>query len=416
MHHPTSLRSRVIRSAMIPVSFLFVAASGCADQQLTEPIIDRVARSQSVPFNRFFLAWGQKYSTGPVETQLFALDTRQDRQFAPFEANPEVLAFAKAYPGQLYINGDEIDQYCLAPSEYARMYHDFVVAVRAVDPRARFSPSGFAEPNDHCCPEPITDECRWNSHSVVFADQFYNAYSTKYGVAPPVDEWRFHDFGITVGVGNVAAWWARVDFAAKWSVGHGANMVLGAWGFPGWAEPISDFREHLKQAIGLISSDSRIKGAVYWTYQPWIHSPHYLANDDGSLTAEGETFVNPLTDVPAGVTAVASSNGRAKIQWSNTTSAWGSEVEFWVQTPASGSFVYRNTERVQNPGSSESPLVIFSKGDKVKARVRYYNAFGQAQWSGFSEPLLIESGKASSSSGKSALPCFSSKRIQSQCG
>jgi len=399
---------------MSPVVLLCLMVLGCSDQEPTVPVLESVVRrTQTVPFHRFFIAWSQNYSSSPVATQVFALDTRQDRQFAPFEVNTGVLAFARANPGRLYINGDEIDQYCVAPSEYARMYHDFVVSVREADPTARFSPSGFAEPNDHCCPEPVTEACRWNSHSVVYADEFYSAYAHRYGVAPPVNEWRFHDFGITVGVGNVAGWWSRVDFAASWSVNHGANMVLGAWGFPGWAEPISDFREHLKQAIGLISSDPRINGAVYWTYQPWIHSPHYLANEDGSLTAEGETFVNPLTDTPRAPAMVQSANGSAKLQWSNTTAAWSSEVEFWVQTPSSNSFVYRNTARVESPGASETPLAVFSKGDKVKARVRYYNAFGQAAWSSFSDPVVIDSGKASTA-GSGPLPCFLSKRIQSQ--
>lgn len=391
MQYLKSLRSKCSRPAIISAALLCVIVSGCADQPPTAPKLPPVARTSTVPFNQFFLAWSQSYSSGPVQTQVFAVDTRLERQFAPFEADQGVLNFARSHPGQLYINGDEIDQYCVAPSEYARMYHDFVGAVRGVDPTARFSPSGFAEPNDHCCPEPVSDACRVSMHSINFADQFYTAYVQRYGVAPPVNEWRFHDFGITISVGDVAEWWARVDREASWSVAHGANMVLGAWGFPGWVQPIAAFQEQLKQAFGRIMNDERIVGAVYWTREPWIHSPHYLQNGDGSLTPEGQTFVNPLTDVPAGTAIVDAGNGQAKLSWSNTTWAWAAEVEFWVQSPGASSFVYRKTERVASLGAAETPLVVFNSGESVKGRVRYYNVYGQAAWSSFSDAVTMQS-------------------------
>jgi hypothetical protein len=121
--------------------------------------LPRIARSlSSVPFNRFFIAWSQSYGSGPIQTQEFAIDSRQDRQWADFVAHPPVLSFASANPGRLYINGDEPDQYCLAPEDYAVMYHDFVEAIRGADPTARVSPAGFAEPNDRCCPVPMAEE------------------------------------------------------------------------------------------------------------------------------------------------------------------------------------------------------------------------------------------------------------------
>ena len=83
MHHPKSFRSKCARSAMIPAALLCVLVSGCADQQQptgpTPPAV--VARASSVPFNKFFLAWSQTYRSSPIETQIFALDTRLDRQF-----------------------------------------------------------------------------------------------------------------------------------------------------------------------------------------------------------------------------------------------------------------------------------------------------------------------------------------------
>ena len=396
MHHPKLLRSKCVRSAMIPAALLCVIVSACADQQPTGPNqqptgprLPSVARSVNVPFDKFFVAWSQSYSSGPIELQMFALDTRQDRQYGGWWPEERVLSFARANPGRLYINGDEPDQTCIAPYDYAGIYHDFVAGVRGADPTARFSPAGFAEPNYHCCPLPGEEPCISSMHSISYADQFYNAYVERYGVAPPVDEWRFHDFGITFAIGDLNGWWSRVDSEAAWSVSHGANMVLGAWGFPGWSEPTSVFQEHLKQAIGRLSNDKRINGAAYWSYGPWVHSPHFLANDDGSLTPEGQTMANPLTDIPTGVKIVGSANARATLRWSNTTSAWAAEAEFWVQAAGSNSFVYHSTELVAGPGARQTPFVLFNVGDSVKARVRYYNVYGQAAWSPFSNTELM---------------------------
>src|SRR5207253_11311958 len=79
--------------------------------------------------------------------------------------------------------------------------------------------------------------------------------------------------------------------------------------------------------------------------------------------------------------------GTAKLQWSNTTLAWPTEVEFWVQPPGSNSFVYHNTERVTGPGATETAFDVFNSGDIVKGRVRYYNVYGQAAWSSFSNTV-----------------------------
>jgi hypothetical protein len=400
MHHLKSLRSKRVRSAMIPAALLCIVVSGCADQQPTGPRLLRIARTYDVPFNRFFIAWSQSYSSSPIQTQVFALDVRQDRQYSDLWPDQTVLSFASANPGRLYIDSDEPDQWCITPSDYADIYHDFVAAVRGADPTARVSPAGFAEPNYHCCPPPGEEPCLSTMHSIGYADQFYNAYVKRYGVAPPVNEWRFHDFGIVFTIGDVNGWWSRVDKDAAWSVSHGANMVLGAWGFNAWSEPVSDAQEHMKQAIGRLLNDKRINGAVYWSYGPWVDSRWYLVNEDGSLTPEGQTFVNPLTDIPTGVKIVGSANRQATLRWSNTTSAWAAEAEFWVQAPGSNSFVYHNTELVAGPGAKQTPLVVFNIGDSVKGRVRYYNVYGQAAWSSFSNTVLM------ALAAKSPLFCF----------
>ncbi len=393
MHQPKSLLSKCVRSAMIPAALLCVIVPGCADQQLTSPTlaskVSPAAGLYGVPFNKFFVAWSKSFSSGPIQTQLFALDPRQDRQYADWWADQSVLSFASANPGRLYIVGDEPDQSCMAPSEYAGIYHYFVTTVLRTDPAARFSPAGFTEPNKECCP-PGDEACQSRVHSIGYADQFYKAFVQRYGAAPLVHEWRFHDFGISFADGDVNGWWSRVDSEAAWSVAHGANMVLGAWGFITWEQPTSAFQDYMKQAIGRLSNDKRINGAVYWHRDRELNAAHYLENNDGSLTPEGQTFVNPLTDVPAGVGIVGSPNGQAKLQWSNTTSAWAAEAEFWVQASGSNSFVYSKTQLVAGPGARQTPFGGFKNGDIVKGRVRYYNAYGHAAWSSFSNTLVTQ--------------------------
>jgi hypothetical protein len=406
MQHPKLLRSKCVRYAMIPaVALLCVIVSACADQEPTGPALPSIARNYSVSFDKFFLAWSQNHSSSPIQTQMFALDARQDRQYVDWYVDSRVLSFARANPGRLYIIGDEPDQWCVPAYDYAGTYHDAVAAVQGADPTARFSPAGFAEPNHYCCPN--DEPCR-SMHAISYAQQFYDAYVQRYRVAPPVNEWRFHNFGLSFGAGDVSGWWWEIDQAAAWSVAHGANMVLGAWGLLGWNEPMSDHQEHMKQAIGLLMNDTRINGSVYWSYEQWAGEHHYLLNGDGSLTPEGQTFVNPLTDIPTGLKVVGSANGQAKLRWSNTTSAWPAEVEFWVKAPGSNSFVYRASERVAGPGASQSPFVVLNNGDRVMGRVRYYNIYGQAAWSAFSDPVSLAMAEPDQGSvvGKRPLTCF----------
>ena len=178
-------------------------------------------------------------------------------------------------------------------------------------------------------------------------------------------------------------------------------MVLGGWGLHGWPakESSAAFQEHLKQAMGRLMNDKRIISAAYWSYEPWTESPRPLANADGSLTTEGKTFANPLSDTPTDVKIAASANGNAKAQWSNTTAAWGSEVEYWVAPPGSQTFAARATELVSGAGASQSPSVAFNSGESVKARVRYYNAFGQGSWSGWSNTVVLTVSTAGSEGG-----------------
>jgi hypothetical protein len=395
MYHPKSSRSNRVRIAMTRVVLAGVAATACVEQPATGPDLqqsDRTRRSsvaQSNDQRDFFTAWSRGYSSYPIQTQMFALDDRQDRQYVDWYPTEAVLAFARAYPGHLYIHGDEPDQWCMDPHEYAGMYHNFVSQIRGADPSARVSPAGFAEPNARCCADENDEACKQAKHSVSYAQQFYDAYKARYGAAPRVDEWRFHDFGIAYQSGDLDGWWARINKAAEWSVAHGANMVLGGFGFHGWREPVPVFREQLKQAMGRLAADTRINGAVYWSYEPWVESPRPLVNEIGGLTAEGETYANPLTDVPVNLKLVGSADGHAKLRWSNTTSAWGAEVEFYFQNPASGAYEFDRARIVPALGATETPFVALRVGDVVKARVRYQTRHGQGSWSSFSNAVVV---------------------------
>jgi hypothetical protein len=362
-------------------------AAGCTENP-TSPIGKSAPQSAAktvLSGDPFFIAWSASYSSDPIQTQVWSgPDAREYRQYTGMYADGGLLAFAAANPGKLYINGDEPDQSCISPYDYAGIYHDYVAALRGADPSARVSPAGFAEPNDVCCNG--DPDCFNNMHSVGYADQFYNRYFERYSVVPPVDEWRFHDFGLGYQ-GNIAAWWSRVSSEAAWSVSHGANMVLGSWGFLNWDEPWSTFQSHMQEAMNLVRNDGRINQAVWWSYEN-TGNPHYLANADGTLTPEGQTYANPVTQIPSGVTLAGSSGAHAKLRWTNTSSIWGIEAEFWVQPGGSGSFVYNNTDLVA-AGGTETPVEAFTLGDRVQGRARYYSGNSVGSWSPFSNIVFM---------------------------
>lgn len=239
---------------------------------------------RELPLN-FFQAWSQSHSDGPIPTQTFSCDARQSRQFVDWYVKPADLEFARAHPGQLYIIGDEPDQFCQPPSQYAETYHMAVEAIRAVDPTARFSPAGFAEVNGHCCLSTEYSPCWEAVHSINYAQRFLDAYRIAYNATPPVAEWRFHDFATRYPSGALEDWWKRIDSMAAWSVAHGAPMVLGSWGFLGWRESDVD----LIRAAQLLLADERIVGAVWWSLEPWEETTHPLIVN-GVLTPIGEIY------------------------------------------------------------------------------------------------------------------------------
>lgn len=113
-------------------------------------------------------------------------------------------------------------------------------------------------------------------------------------------------------------------------------------------------------------------------------------NDAGNGTyssiSNASTAVYIPTEIPSNVHMAGAAGGQEKVQWTNTSSLWGIEVEFWVDN-GSGTFVYNNTALVA-ANLNESPYSTFTIGYLVKGRARYYNASGNGEWSGFTSIAL----------------------------
>jgi len=221
-----------------------------------------------------FFAWAQTWD-GRIPVQLMTLDARQERQYTCDAQS--AAQFASAHPGHLYIACDEPDIHLDAwgtPSDYAVYYHNFVVHVSAADPTAKFSPAGFA----------LTSP---GLHYVEYAQAFHDAYSALYGSPPPVAEWRFHAFICTPD--NLAYWKQKVTEAAEWSVNHGAQMTLGSFGMP-CATPDPDITDAMWEMYYHIKATPDIVSAVWWS-SDWHEWPHTLTNPDGSLSPEGQIYI-----------------------------------------------------------------------------------------------------------------------------
>jgi hypothetical protein len=216
----------------------------------------------------------------------------------------------------------------------------------------------------------------------------------RFGSTPPVQEWRFHDFGLDK-IGDVSGWYTRVSSEAAWSVSHGANMVLGSWGFldwnaaNGWNQPLSVFLDDMKQAMALVLNDTRINQAVWWSYENTGYS-HFLHNSDSSLTAEGQVYSNVIpADIASSVTASTVPGARARLQWTNTTADWGIEAEFWMAPAGSSTFSPTTPTEKVAPGGTATGYNGFPNGSQVKGRVRYYNRLGNGPWSPFSNVVTV---------------------------
>ncbi len=327
--------------------------------------------SITAPSEPFFIAWSyEPFRTSPIQTQATSMNPGQYRIYTGFSATPELLSFASTYPGRLYIHGDEPDQACMAPYDYAGYYKPYVDAILAVDPTAKFSPAGLAEPNAYCCP-PGDTACYNSMHSTSYAQKFYDQYIARYGVPPRVNEWRFHNLGLNP-VNDYATWKSQVQAMAAWSVAHGAPMYLGSWGFLWWSQPQAQLLSHVHDAMEFLMADGRINGAAWWSYED-TSTPRYLKNSDGSLTPEGERYANGPMSIWISGPACAS--------------AWTTHE--WYAVPSGGVPPYSYNWYVLGWGwwSSDNPMTYTNGDSPFTIRVDVTEKYGVVRSTTLTVPI-----------------------------
>lgn len=107
----------------------------------------------------------------------FLLGTRSGMSVDPDSLAPLV----DRHPGTLWLIGNEPDciwQDNVEPEEYARIYHDFYILIKARDPTSQVSPGGIVQPT------PL--RLQW-------LDRVLAAYQDRYSETMPVDVWNIHN-------------------------------------------------------------------------------------------------------------------------------------------------------------------------------------------------------------------------------
>lgn len=173
---------------------------------------------------------------------------------------------AEQFPSSLFFFGDEPDS-SLPADEYARVYQQFVDAIKSGSPTARVSPAGFT-----------FDNRIYGSKLTDYAQKFFDSNNAS------IDEWRFHYFSSDPNCyDNIYA------PLADWCAQHGGlSLVLGSFGMPGTPQD-TDITLALQTQMKQIKSDDRIAEAVYWSYNFTEYGNHLLVNGD-ALSHDGETF------------------------------------------------------------------------------------------------------------------------------
>jgi hypothetical protein len=341
---------------------LTLAVNGCRESDAPTGMAPVRRTSANALGSSFFLAWSHlEYRDDPIQLQnKTTADYREYRLVTGMTISNAWLRFAARHPGHLYVIGDEPDgKSCKTPSQYAQIYHNYVVALSDSDATAKFSPAGFVEPI-------VVAECPNGLHSTDYAQAFYDSYVNLYGAPPPVDEWRFHDFGLNITTGDVPAWWSRVKGYAAWAASHGAPMVLGSWGFLSWTESNSAYREDMRQAMRLLRNDPRIVQAVWWSYEH-ISQNHYLVSDTlGTLTSEGQQYIIEPSIMSATISGPSTASSGQSCTWTaNVTNGISPLSYSWT---VNGSAVGSNSSSLTyaNGGSPFTVAVKVTDGDGVQ--------------------------------------------------
>ena len=217
-----------------------------------------------------FAAWaGATRAQHGIRLQRGGVRSDQRRHYIhlPFDEDA-VAAEAKRFPHGTFFLYDEPDgDGAIGADEYARIYAKFVSSIRSGSATAHASPAGFVYPD-----------------SIHYIDKFYDACRAR---NIRIDEWRFHtDYGPSAD--DYEKWELDVATARDWAVARGARMVL-VWACHKTVSEGDDMLDHLSKAMDMISNDNSIVEAVWWAYNRADH--HNLINPDGTLTADGQLFV-----------------------------------------------------------------------------------------------------------------------------
>jgi hypothetical protein len=222
----------------------------------------------SYPLERLPFGWYSNWNfeqqparpAGAEYVQLIPVDQRYPPAWSA------VVAAAQANPGALWLIGNEpecIYQGNRTPEEYAVIYHDCFVALKAADPACRVAIGGVVQPT------PLRLE---------WLDRVLAAYQTRYGTPLVTDVWNIHNqvlresrtrpggCGIPAGLdadeGIDYPWWqndnldyfeAHVRAFRQWMAEHGQRdkpLIISEFGV---LYPSSWF-----DALGGVSGDQRV--------------------------------------------------------------------------------------------------------------------------------------------------------------
>lgn len=183
-----------------------------------------------------------------------------------------VANWAGQHPGHYYIIGDEPDQHDISPEEYILWYEPYRVAILAIDPTARVSLAGIAQPNSR--------PCQWG-HGLEYLDVLHQ-------IGFETDELRVHAFAEP---GNLIAW---KSYILSWIVWRniympGVQITLGTFGYPGTAEADPVAMADLQAALQWLET-TEIEAWFYWAWNQ-TGSFNNLWNDNNGLTVAGEIFL-----------------------------------------------------------------------------------------------------------------------------
>jgi hypothetical protein len=94
------------------------------------------------------------------------------------------------------------------------------------------------------------------------------------------------------------------------------------------------------------------------------------------------------TEIPSSPQAQGATGAKARAKWTNTSTAYQIQVEWYDQYGGSGAFIFDRATS-ESAGTSLTAYQTFTVGDIVRFRAQYFNAVGAGPWSSDSANFLI---------------------------